>query len=256
MTTANRVLNNIFSNWANLFVNLVISFFLAPFVVHSLGNTYYGIWVVMMQFTGYLYLLDLGVRESIIRYVSKYRAIGESIKLNDTLSAGLVFYSGIGFVAVLFSLVLAGTFSFIFNVPDDAVATARIVVILAGITIGQTLAFNIFTGILMGMQRYENIVELPTERTFLDAVGDAGWPLIAFEKDHAKRGLWEAEIPDDAVLVFGNEDEGCSPGILEAADQVVAIPMFGINHSYPISVAAGIAMAEWARRYYEKGRCL
>ncbi len=108
----------------------------------------------------------------------------------------------------------------------------------------------------MGMQRYENIVELPTERTFLDAAEKEGWPLVAFEKDHAQVGLWEAELPENAVLIFGNEDDGCSPGILEAADQVVAIPMFGINHSYPISVAAGIAMAEWARRHYEKGRCL
>ena len=107
----------------------------------------------------------------------------------------------------------------------------------------------------MGMQRYENIVELPTERAFLDAAEKAGWPLVVFEKDHAQAGLWDAEIPDDAVLIFGNEDDGCSPRILEAADQVLAIPMFGINHSYPISVAAGIAMAEWARRYYENGRC-
>jgi tRNA G18 (ribose-2'-O)-methylase SpoU len=107
----------------------------------------------------------------------------------------------------------------------------------------------------MGMQRYENIVELATERTFLDAAKSEGWRIIAFEKDHAQVGLWEAELPDNAVLVFGNEDDGCSKGILEAAEQVVAIPMFGINHSYPISVAAGIAMAEWARRHYENGRC-
>mgnify|MGYP001828873187 FL=1 len=107
----------------------------------------------------------------------------------------------------------------------------------------------------MGMQRYENILELPTERSFLGLAKQNGWPLIAFEKDHAEKGRWEADLPDDAVLVFGNEDDGCSPGILEAADQVLAIPMFGINHSYPISVAAGIAMAEWARKYYEKGRC-
>ncbi len=106
----------------------------------------------------------------------------------------------------------------------------------------------------MGMQRYEHIVELPTERVFLDVVEAAGWPVVAFEKDHAQVGLWEAQLPDDAVLVFGNEDEGCSPAILEAATQVVAIPMFGINHSYPISVAAGIAMAEWARQHYEHGR--
>ena len=83
-----------------------------------------------------------------------------------------------------------------------------------------------------------------------------GWPLVVFEKDEASVGLWEAELPDNAVLVFGNEDDGCSPAILEAAQQVVAIPMFGINHSYPISVAAGIAMAEWARRHYENGRCI
>ncbi len=107
----------------------------------------------------------------------------------------------------------------------------------------------------MGMQRYENILEVPTERAFLDLAQKEKWKLVAFEKDHAHKGMWEAEMPDDAVLIFGNEDDGCSPGILEAADQVLAIPMFGINHSYPISVAAGIAMAEWARRYYENGRC-
>ncbi len=106
----------------------------------------------------------------------------------------------------------------------------------------------------MGMQRYENIVELPTERAFLDAAEKEGWRLVAFEKDHAQVGLWETDLPDDAVLVFGNEDDGCSPAILEAAERVVAIPMFDINHSYPISVAAGIAMAEWARQHYENGR--
>lgn len=108
----------------------------------------------------------------------------------------------------------------------------------------------------MGMQRYENIVEIPNEQTFLDVAQREGWRLVAFEKDHAQVGLWEAELPEDAILIFGNEDDGCSPVILEAAHQVVAIPMFGINHSYPISVAAGIAMAEWARRHYENGRCL
>ncbi len=106
----------------------------------------------------------------------------------------------------------------------------------------------------MGMQRYENIVEVPDEAAFLDAASRGHWPIVAFEKDQADAGLWEAELPENAVLVFGNEDEGCSGGILKAAQQVVAIPMFGINHSYPISVAAGIAMAEWARRHYETGR--
>jgi hypothetical protein len=38
----------------------------------------------------------------------------------------------------------------------------------------------------MGMQHYENIVELPDERAFLDAAEKEGWRLVAFEKDHAQ----------------------------------------------------------------------
>jgi tRNA G18 (ribose-2'-O)-methylase SpoU len=38
--------------------------------------------------------------------------------------------------------------------------------------------------------------------------------------------------------------------IVAAADLVVGIPMYGINHSFPVTVAAGIAMAEWTRRFF------
>ena len=106
----------------------------------------------------------------------------------------------------------------------------------------------------MGMQRYEHIVEIPSEEEFVARAAEKNWKLVVFEKDYAQVGLWSAEIPEDAVLVFGNEDSGVSATVRAAAAQVVGIPMFGINHSYPITVAAGIAMAEWARRHYADGR--
>ncbi len=106
----------------------------------------------------------------------------------------------------------------------------------------------------MGMQRYENVVEIPSVEGFLARAEAERWKLVAFEKEHATVGLWDAELPEDAVLVFGNEDTGVDPAILERAHEVVAIPMYGINHSYPISVAAGMGMCEWARRRYQGGR--
>ena len=51
-------------------------------------------------------------------------------------------------------------------------------------------------------------------------------------------------------MVFGSETTGVPNSLIEAADQVVAIPMYGINNSFPVTVAAGIAMAEWTRRHY------
>ncbi len=108
----------------------------------------------------------------------------------------------------------------------------------------------------MGMQRYEHIREVESSEAFVALAQEEGWPLLAFEKDHASIGLWEAPMPENAVLVFGNEDDGCAPVIMEAAQAIVGIPMYGINHSYPISIAAGIGMAEWARRHYQGGRTI
>jgi tRNA G18 (ribose-2'-O)-methylase SpoU len=34
---------------------------------------------------------------------------------------------------------------------------------------------------------------------------------------------------------------------------VIAIPMYGINHSYPVAIAAGMTMCEWARRRDPRG---
>ena len=102
----------------------------------------------------------------------------------------------------------------------------------------------------MGMDRYENIVLVPTEAEFIARVRAAGRQLLVFEKDAARVDLWHAELPDDCVMLFGSETAGVSPEILAAADQIVGIPMYGINHSFPVTVAAGIAMAEWTRRHY------
>jgi len=106
----------------------------------------------------------------------------------------------------------------------------------------------------MGMEKYENIVSIPTEEHFLDRCRRQGWKLVVFEKEHARVGLWEAELPEQTIMLFGNEDFGVSRSLLDAAHTVVGVPMFGINHSYPVSVVAGIAMAEWTRRYYRGGR--
>jgi tRNA G18 (ribose-2'-O)-methylase SpoU len=104
----------------------------------------------------------------------------------------------------------------------------------------------------MGMQRYENIVEIVSEAELILRAKREGWSLSVLENDHAGRAvsLWDAALPDECVIVVGNEEEGVGPELLAAADEVIAIPMFGINHSYPMTVAAGIAMTEWARRRY------
>jgi len=104
----------------------------------------------------------------------------------------------------------------------------------------------------MGMEKYENITKLTDEAAFIDRVARDRLRVIAIEKDHPRvHGLWDYTFPEQGcVLLFGSENEGVSPDLLAIAEAVVAIPMFGINHSYPVSISAGIALAEWSRRYW------
>lgn len=102
----------------------------------------------------------------------------------------------------------------------------------------------------MGMERYENIVNIPSEEALVERARQEGWKLVVFEKEYAQVSLWRAELPEDCVMVFGNETSGVPPLLIEAAHMVVGIPMYGINHSFPVTAAASIAMAEWTRRFY------
>jgi len=104
----------------------------------------------------------------------------------------------------------------------------------------------------MGMQKYETVVHLAGPEELLRAT--AGRPLWAVEKDHAKRSICAVErFPPGVVFLFGSERFGVPRELIDRADDVVGIPMYGVNHSLPVAVAAGIAMHEWARRRYTEG---
>lgn len=104
----------------------------------------------------------------------------------------------------------------------------------------------------MGMHKYERIVECPDEASFLDAV--RGRPLVGVERDHATTSIWEVEMPRDVVFLFGSEDDGLPEVLLRACTSVLAIPMYGINHSFPVAITSGMVLGEWARRRDPRGK--
>jgi tRNA G18 (ribose-2'-O)-methylase SpoU len=104
----------------------------------------------------------------------------------------------------------------------------------------------------MGMEKYESIVRVPSDEAFLAHVGER--PLWALEKDAATTSVTGIDrFPRDVVLLFGSERFGIPKPLLARADVVLGIPIYGVNHSLPLAIAAGIVMNEWARRHYTDG---
>lgn len=162
MSTAQRLVRNLFSNYAGMVLGLLISFFLAPFVVRKLGNNYYGVWTIIMDLTGYLGLLEMGVRQSMIRYVAKYQAENDTESMNRITGSALTIYGFTSLACVVISLVLAALFPHMFKVSAEMVSVARWVVVITGLNIAQGLAFSVYYGVILGLQRYDVVFRVNT----------------------------------------------------------------------------------------------
>jgi O-antigen/teichoic acid export membrane protein len=154
------IVKNITSSWASILVGIAMAFVLAPLTVRSLGDQYYGIWTLLMQLTGYLWLFDFGVRESVVKYVAQYHANDDHEQVNSTVNAAVSIYSLVSLATLALSALLALALPYAFNIPAGAETTARLTALLVGATVAQYFVFNVFIGIVGGLQKFYVLARL------------------------------------------------------------------------------------------------
>jgi len=135
-------------------VNVVVGIFLSPFIVHRLGDAAFGVWVLIFSITGYYGMFDLGIRSSIVRYVSKYTATNETEKLARYVNTSLFTYTVTGLLALAVTLVLTASVNSIFHVPHEMQSQARWLMLMAGASVALGFPLGVFGGILDGLQRF------------------------------------------------------------------------------------------------------
>jgi len=149
-----QILKNVGSSWSALAVNVLVGIFLSPFILHRLGDVAFGIWVLIFSVTGYYGLFDLGIRSSIIRYVSKYTATGESGKLACFVNTSFFTYTIIGVVSMALTTVLSSYVGGLFRIPPELHRQAHILLLLVGAAVSLGFPLGVFGGMLEGLQRF------------------------------------------------------------------------------------------------------
>ena len=150
----NEVIKNVTSSWFSLGVNILVGIFLSPFILHRLGNTAYGAWVLAFSITGYYGLFDLGIRSSIIRYVSTYSAKNDTEGLSRLINTSLAGFTLISGVAMLATIGLSAYVDRLFKIPPDFVTTARYLFLMVGAAVALGFPAGVFGGILEGLNRF------------------------------------------------------------------------------------------------------
>src|SRR6267154_5608287 len=149
-----QILKNVGSSWSALAINVIVGIFLSPFIVHRLGDAAFGVWVLIFSITGYYGLFDLGIRSSIIRYVSKYTATDDREKLNGFINTALFTYSGIGVVSMVLTTLLSSFLERRFKIPPEMHSQARLLLLMVGASVSLGFPLGVFGGMLEGLQRF------------------------------------------------------------------------------------------------------
>lgn len=97
-------------------VETLSSILFTPFLIRCLGQEEWGIYGLIASLTAYLYLLDLGVGNAIVKYMSKYHANKELAREKNMLAVSLSFYFLIGIIILLIGFVLKSHIPSLFNV--------------------------------------------------------------------------------------------------------------------------------------------
>ena len=132
---------------------LLIGIFMLPFNVAHLGQSAYGLWILVASITVYFSMLDLGYGVAQVRFAAKYRAQGDVSALNEIASTMFVMFSGVGLVTFLVAVGIALNLQHVFPLTGDQIRTGRIVFLFISAYVALGFPCSVFGGIVNGFQR-------------------------------------------------------------------------------------------------------
>lgn len=200
MSASRRILRNVLFNWAGYAANVVIAFFLTPFVIESLGDRSYGIWAVLISLTGYYGLLDLGVRGALTQYVARYLAKGDLGAANRTVSTSLVLLAAAGVLVLMATGVVVVFLPRWLQVGSDGIADARIAAVLLGCQFALTPMMAVFSSLIYARER----IDLNNMVGITSRIVTAGLVVWALRSGHGLVGLAGSHLAVSVVSWVAN----------------------------------------------------
>src|ERR1041384_4869236 len=105
--TTKLIFQNVSMNYLVTGTELLIGIFMLPFNVAHLGQSAYGLWVLVASVTIYFSMLDLGYGVAQVRFAAKYRAQGDTGALNEIASTMFFMFSLVGLVAFTIAILIS-----------------------------------------------------------------------------------------------------------------------------------------------------
>lgn len=142
------------TNWLAFAATLLVAFFISPYLIRTLGDARYGVWVFVESILAYFTLFDLGIAACVVRFVARFHVADDRGDLNRLVSSCFVVFLVLGALAFLGGLALS---PFIAPLIDNsgmtrAEVTGFMLLMLANLAV--SLPLSLFPSVLDGLERF------------------------------------------------------------------------------------------------------
>ena len=137
--------------------NAVISLLFTPFMLKTLSGdgAEYGLYQLLGATVSYLTVMDLGLAETITRYVAKYHAEGDKKSMENLISMCMVIYLVIGGALLLIGMAFYPFLGQVLTaIPEGYMAEAKAMWIILVINLALMMPMQTFPAISNGFERF------------------------------------------------------------------------------------------------------
>ena len=142
-------------NLTSFFITVVISLFLSPLLIHSLGDDEYGVWAIAGQLAVYYAMMGLGARGAIRYWVARYQAESSWDEMARLLNTGFWVLGCAAVVVAAAGIFIAFHFSWLFKTGAVSTNRIRTAVMILSAVVALELPLSVASATLGGARRVD-----------------------------------------------------------------------------------------------------
>lgn len=132
-----------------------IGLVLTPYMIRMLGDAEYGLYMLIGALIGYISVLDLGLSNTIVRFVAKYKALDDRKGEENFLATTMLIYAVISVIIVACGLVMYFNLESIFSkLTPEQMGKAKVMFGILIFNLAITLPGGAFTAICSAYEKF------------------------------------------------------------------------------------------------------
>lgn len=146
----------VFLSYFNIALQVIIGFLYVPILLHFIGKSEYGLYQLMGSLIAYFSIMDFGLSAAVIRFYAKYKALKDSIGMENILAISVRGYGTVTVLALAIGFVCYGFLDVIFagSMAVSEVNEAKQIFLLLLLNIVTTLSTMVFRSVINAHERF------------------------------------------------------------------------------------------------------